>query len=110
VGNINDELGDGVIFSLKLLDKGDKKNREYILRARNLAEAEKWYEKLSAIKDAAASNTIQEEDEESEDMDIKLIGSTPYSSCANTEPSSADKPAVTSDKTSAGACTCCVIQ
>lgn len=111
MGSIQDELGDGVVFTLKLLDKGEKKNREYVLRARNVAEAEKWFEKLNAIKDDANSSTIKEEEEDEEqheDMDIKLIA-TPYLSCSGGGEESSDRQKdAKEDKSSA--CACCVIQ
>lgn len=55
VGNINDSLGEGVIFQLEL------KDRNYVLRAKDMAEAQRWIRGLTVIRNEAKSNTIPEE-------------------------------------------------
>lgn len=57
VGNINDNLGEGVIFQLEL------KDRNYVLRAKDMAEAQRWIRGLTVIRNEAKANTIPEERE-----------------------------------------------
>lgn len=106
MGAISDDLGDGVMFTLKLVDKGQKRNREYCLRARNLPEAEKWIAKLTACQDDAAGSVILEEDEAAEltDMDINLISSP--SSSLPTDENGKDGTEAEKGK----GCQCCSIQ
>lgn len=87
---------------MKLIDKGDKKHREYVLRARNVAQAEKWVTKLQAIKDDSMDNTILEEDEhaETEHMDVSLIANSSSSSPPEDEIIPVEKKA---------SCACCLI-
>jgi hypothetical protein len=60
VGNINDNLGEGVIFQLEL------KDRSYVLRAKDMAEAQRWIRGLTVIRNEAKSNSIPEERETNE--------------------------------------------
>ena len=60
VGNINDNLGDGVIFQLEL------KNRNYVLRAKDMAEAQRWIKGLIAISNETKSRPSCEKRETQE--------------------------------------------
>mmetsp|Transcript_23123 Transcript_23123/g.33874 ORF Transcript_23123/g.33874 Transcript_23123/m.33874 type:complete len:204 (-) Transcript_23123:221-832(-) len=55
VGNTSDSLGDGVVFQLEL------KDRNYILRSPDLADAQRWMIGLQKLRDAAKAQTIIEE-------------------------------------------------
>jgi hypothetical protein len=57
VGNVNDTLGEGVIFQLEL------KDRNYVLRAQNMAEAQRWINGLTVIRNEAKANSIPEDRE-----------------------------------------------
>jgi hypothetical protein len=57
VGNVNDSLGEGVIFQLEL------KDRNYVLRAQSMAEAQRWINGLTVIRNEAKANSIPEDRE-----------------------------------------------
>mmetsp|Transcript_24711 Transcript_24711/g.25343 ORF Transcript_24711/g.25343 Transcript_24711/m.25343 type:complete len:218 (+) Transcript_24711:59-712(+) len=54
-GNINDDLGEGVVFQLEL------KDRNYVLRAKDMAEAQRWIQGLTILRNESKANVIPEE-------------------------------------------------
>ena len=70
VGNINDSLGEGVIFQLEL------KDRSYVLRAKDMTEAQRWMRGLTVIRNEAKSNSIPEERETTESHHDTQVSAT----------------------------------
>jgi hypothetical protein len=66
IGNIEDSLGKGVVFQLEL------KDRNYTLRTKDLADAERWMNGLLKLRNSGQENlTIVEESHDSDD-DAKI--------------------------------------
>jgi hypothetical protein len=100
VGNINDNLGEGVIFQLEL------KDRNYVLRAKDMAEAQRWMRGLTVIRNESKANSIPEERETCSHDETE----TASSSARGPVPASIDgKKTESSDFAKADKKGCCVL-
>ena len=55
IGKISDSLGEGIVFQLELKDKS------YVLRAKDMNDAQRWIEALQKTRDLAKADVILEE-------------------------------------------------
>mmetsp|Transcript_13564 Transcript_13564/g.20357 ORF Transcript_13564/g.20357 Transcript_13564/m.20357 type:complete len:204 (+) Transcript_13564:70-681(+) len=100
IGNTTDNLGDGVVFQLEL------KDRSYILRSPDLADAQRWIRGLKKLRDSAKAKTIVEEDPDAMD---ESRSSTSVRNSTTTEPAAASPSGDWGKQEKKSCCGVCVI-